>query len=315
MKIATVTLNPAIDQTVSVDNFQAGTVNRTLTSRLDAGGKGVNVASFLADYGLEVAATGFLGKENAELFERHFARKKIEDCFIRVPGETRVNIKIMDERNQETTDLNMPGKAPDQNNINRLSEQVEALAESCEWIVLSGNLPPGLPSNFYADLIQSIKRKNNQIILDTSGDALVEGLRAGPCMIKPNIDELSHLMGRELSELADIHAAARSLLNVDVQVVVISMGGDGALFIKENDSLLAVPPSVTLKSTVGAGDAMVAGLVAGFVKNLSLADCARLATAFSLSAITRVGRDLPPREEIESYQKQIVITPFEIEQS
>jgi len=312
MKIATVTLNPAIDQTVSVDNFQAGTVNRTLSSRLDAGGKGVNVASFLADYGLEVAVTGFLGEENAELFERHFARKKIEDCFIRMPGETRVNIKIMDERNQETTDLNTPGKAPGEDDINRLSEQVKALAESCEWIVLSGNLPPGLPSNSYADLIQSIKMKNRQIVLDTSSDALVEGLKAGPRIIKPNIDELGHLIGRELSDLTDVHSAARSLLNEDVQVVVISMGGDGALFVKESESLLAVPPSVTLKSTVGAGDAMVAGLVAGSVKNLSLADCARLATAFSLSAITRVGRDLPAREEIESYQKQIVITPFEI---
>lgn len=315
MKIATVTLNPAIDQTVSVDNFQAGTVNRSLFTRLDAGGKGVNVASFLADYGLEVAATGFLGEENADLFERHFARKKIEDCFIRVPGETRVNVKIMDEHNQETTDLNMPGEAPEQEDINRLSQQVEALAESCEWIVLSGNLPPGLPSNFYAALIQSIKRKNRPVVLDTSGDALVEGLKAGPRMIKPNIHELSQLIGRELSELAEVHFAARSLLNEDVQLVVISMGADGALFVKESESLLALPPSVPLKSTVGAGDAMVAGLVAGSVKDLSLEDSARLATAFSLSAITRVGRDLHTRDEIESYQKQILITPFEIEQS
>ena len=315
MKIATVTLNPAIDQTVSVDNFQVGTVNRSLSTRLDAGGKGVNVASFLADYGLDVAVTGFLGEENAELFERHFARKKIENCFIRVPGETRVNIKIMDEHNQETTDLNAPGKAPGGHEVNRLREQVEVLAESCEWIVLSGKLPPGLPSKFYADLIQLIKRKNRQVVLDTSGDALLEGLKAGPRMIKPNIDELSHLIGRELIELTEVHSSARSLLNEDVQVVVVSMGGDGALFLQENESLLAVPPSVTLKSTVGAGDAMVAGLVAGSVKNLSLADCARLATAFSLSAITRVGRDLPAREEIEAYQKQIVITPFEIEQS
>jgi 1-phosphofructokinase len=315
MKIATVTLNPAIDQTVSVDNFQAGTVNRTLSTRLDAGGKGVNVASFLADYGLEVAATGFLGEENPELFERHFARKNIEDRFIRVPGETRVNIKIMDERNQETTDLNAPGQAPARDAVDRLSEQVEELAESCEWIVLSGNLPPGLPPNFYADLIQSIKRKNRRIVFDTSGEALLEGLKAGPCMIKPNISELSQLTGREFGELTEIHSAARSLLNEDVEVVVISMGGDGALFVKESESLFAVPPSVTLKSTVGAGDAMVAGLVAGSVKNLSLADCARLATAFSISAITRIGRDLHTRDEIESYQKQVLITPFEIEQS
>jgi len=315
MKIATVTLNPAIDQTVSVDNFQAGIVNRSRAMRFDAGGKGVNVASFLADYGMDVLVTGFLGEENTDIFERHFARKKIEDHFIRVPGETRVNIKIMDEHNQETTDLNTSGQTPGEYAVNRLTEQVEVLAEACEWIVLSGNLPPGLSSNFYADLIQSIKKKNRSIVLDTSGEALREGLEAGPCMIKPNMDELSQLTGKELKELTEVHSAARSLLNDDLQLVVVSMGADGALLVKKDEALIAVPPAVTLKSTVGAGDAMVAGLVAGLAKELALAGCARLATAFSISAITRLGRDLPAIAEIESYRKQVVITPFEIEQS
>ena len=148
MKIATITLNPAIDQTVSVDNFEVGTVNRSRAMRFDAGGKGVNVASFLSDYGLGVMVTGFLGEENADVFERHFQRKGIEDRFIRVPGETRINIKIMDEAGQTTTDLNTPGQIPGEYAVSRFYEQVEAMAEACECFVLSGNLQVGLPSNF-----------------------------------------------------------------------------------------------------------------------------------------------------------------------
>lgn len=315
MRVVTVTLNPAVDQTVSVDNFQAGVVNRSRAMRFDAGGKGVNVATFLADYGMQVVVTGFLGEENAKIFERHFARKKIEDRFIRVQGETRVNIKIMDEHNQETTDLNTPGQAPDGNAIHRLNEQVSVLAEACDWIVLSGNIPPGLPNTFYADLIRSVKRQGRRVVLDTSGEGLVEGMKAGPWMIKPNIDELSQLVGAELQKLSDVHKAARSLLNDDVQLVVVSMGREGALFVRQADSLLAVPPTVALKSTVGAGDALVAGTVAGFANGRSLAECARIGTAFSLSAITQLGRDLHPVVELQEFEQRIVITPFEIQQS
>ena len=311
MKIATVTLNPAIDQTVSVDNFKPGRVNRCRGIRFDAGGKGVNVASFLADYGLRVAVTGFLGEENTDIFERHFARKGIEDRFIRFPGETRLNIKITDERNQETTDLNTPGQAPGEDAVHRLYDQVETLAETCDLFVLSGNLPPGLSSNFYAKLIKSLKKKNRACILDTSGEALTAGLKAGPLMIKPNIDELEQLIGSKLTKLADVHRAAHSLISETVELVVVSMGAEGALFISRDEAFLASPPSVTLKSTVGAGDAMVAGLVAGFENKLSLVECARLATAFSLGAITRLGRDLPSKDELKSYQAQVEITPID----
>ncbi|MEW6404407.1 MAG: 1-phosphofructokinase [Chloroflexota bacterium] len=315
MKIATVTLNPAIDQTVSVDDFRIGAVNRSRAMRFDAGGKGVNVASFLADYGMDVVVTGFLGEENADIFERHFTRKKIDDCFIRVPGETRVNIKITDEHNQETTDLNMPGQAAGEEAVDRLCEQIETLAEACDFFVLSGNLRPGLSSDFYAKLIKSLKEKNRSCILDTSGEALAEGVKAGPRMIKPNIAELGQLVRRELNGLNDVHAAALSLINDGVELVVVSMGAEGALLVSRDNAFLASPPSVIVKSTVGAGDAMVAGLVAGFADNLSMEECARLATAFSVSAITRLGRDLHGVDEIKSYQAQILITPFVVQQS
>lgn len=310
MKIATITVNPAIDQTVSADDFEIGKVNRSRDMRFDAGGKGVNVASFLADYGLEVAVTGFLGEENADVFERHFKRKNIEDRFIRVPGETRINIKIMDEARQVTTDLNTPGQVPGEYALTRFYEQVEAMMEACECFVLSGNIQAGLPSTFYADLISRLKSRQRRTIIDTSGDALIESLKAGPNIIKPNIHELRALVNKPLENVDEVYQSASALLNAETTIVVVSMGSKGALFVEKGHAFVARPPSIPVKSTVGAGDAMVAGLVAGISKKLELQDCAKLATAFSLSAVTRLGRDLPKPRVIEDFQKQVEIVPF-----
>jgi len=310
MKIATITVNPAIDQTVSVNNFQIGAVNRSHAIRFDAGGKGVNVASVLADYGLDVVVTGFLGERNADVFERHFMRKGIEDRFIRVPGETRINIKIMDEENQVTTDLNMPGQAPGEHAVSRFYEQVEVMSEACECFVISGNLQAGLPSTFYADLIKFLKTKKRPVILDTSGSALVEAVKAGPAIVKPNIHELSLLMKQPLATIADMHSSAISLINEGIGIVAVSMGDKGAIFVDKDNAFIARPPVVAVKSTVGAGDAMVAGLVAGLGNKLPLIDCARLATSFSLSAVTHLERGLPKISVIDEFQKQVEIIPL-----
>ena len=306
MRIATVTLNPAIDQTVRVDGFQMNTVNRGQTMHFDAGGKGVNVASFLADYGHATAVTGLLGQENADLFEQLFARKRIDDQFVRIAGRTRIGVKIVDEAKQQTTDINMPGLHPPPEAMNTLLETIERLAASADWFALSGNLPPGAPATIYATIITQLKRHGKQVALDTSGEALREGVRAGPTVVKPNVDELHQLTGQALADEAAIEQAARQLLG-DIQLVVISMGERGALFVDAATTLMATPPAVQVKSTVGAGDAMVAGLIAGQIQGLSLPDCARLATAFSLGAITRVGSHLPAPEALQAYVQQVTV--------
>ena len=130
MKIATITLNPAIDQTVSVNNVRLNTVNRGQAIRFDASGKGVNVASFLADYGIDSVVTGYLGRENVNLFEQFFALKGIEDRFVRIPGSTRINVKVVDEARQETTDINMPGLTPSQEAIAMLMDIIESLTNT-----------------------------------------------------------------------------------------------------------------------------------------------------------------------------------------
>ena len=182
--------------------------------------------------------------------------------------------------------------------------------EACEYFVLSGNIQDGLPSTFYAGLISRFKSKKRYTIIDTSGEALSDSLKAGPNIIKPNIHELRALVNKPLENTNEVYKAAVSLLNAETTIVVVSMGIKGALFVEKNGTFIAKSPLVQPKSTVGAGDAMVAGIVADLSKKLPLQDCAKLATAFSLSAVTRLGSDLPDRDVIKDFQKQVEIEPF-----
>jgi 1-phosphofructokinase len=307
MQVVTITLNPALDLTVNVEDLQLNAVNRGQAMQVDPGGKGVNVASFLADAGHAVAVTGFLGEENPALFEQLCAQKGITETFIRVPGQTRTGIKIVDQARHETTDINMPGAAPPQAALSALTSTLATWAVTCPWFVFSGSLPPGLPPDFYATHIARLRAQGKRVVLDTSGVALSEGVRSGPTIIKPNVNELQHLVGHALETLSDIGWAARQLLTHGIALVAVSMGAQGALFVDENTSLLAVPPHVSGKSTVGAGDAMVAGLVAAQLQELDLAASARLATAFAVGAITRLGPHLPPRDTLEAYLRQVTV--------
>ena len=307
MNIATVTLNPALDQTVRVDHFRPNPVNYAQEMRFDAGGKGINVASFLADYGISSTVTGFLGQDNAETFERFFAQKQLSDRFVRIPGSTRIGVKIVDVVNQQTTDINMPGLTPPSGAMETLLKVIEELAATCDWFVLSGKLPPALPATTYATLINRLKQHGKRVALDTSLEALHEGVLAGPTIVKPNVDELRYLTGQALPDDEAVEQAARQLLGHGIQLVVISMGERGAMFVNESSTVLAVPPTVQVKSTVGAGDALVAGLIAGQVRNLDLPDCARLATAFSLGAITSTGHNLPAAEKLQAFAQEVSI--------
>lgn len=305
-RVVTVTLNPAIDQTISIPNFTAGVVNRVESSQVDPGGKGINVASFLADFGQPVTVTGFLGAGNDDIFRRLFQRKSIEDRCVRIPGQTRVGVKISDALLHQTTDINFPGEMPRPQDIEALFSILAELSTDNEWFVLSGSLPRGVPAGMYGDLIRTLKGK--KVVLDTSGEALRLALPAGPWLIKPNRDELSEYAHKPLDSPAAILEQARDVMSrYNIHNVVISMGEKGAIFVEPDQAIWAAPPAVEVKSTVGAGDAMVAGMVAGKIRGLSLAECARLATAFSVAAISQIGSGLPSIEAVQSAKEKIII--------
>ncbi|MBE9139557.1 1-phosphofructokinase [Nodosilinea sp. LEGE 07088] len=305
--IATVTLNPAIDQTISIPNFRADAVNRVAWRQDDAGGKGVNVASFLAVAGYKVSVSGFLGRENDALFKTLFHQKAIADHFVRLPGETRINIKIVDDAQNQVTDINYPGQEPTHSDVTALKAAIHALARTCDWFVFSGSVPGGLPTTIYDELIGPLKAQGKTVVLDTSGDALRHGLPAKPDLIKPNQAELEEVLNTRLSGPTAIVAAARELIASGIAYVVVSMGADGALFIDRTQAFHAQPPAMVVKSTVGAGDAMVSGTVAGLLSGESLRNCATLATAFSMGALSQIGPRLPPLEKIQAMRKLVIV--------
>jgi 1-phosphofructokinase len=288
--IVTVTLNPAIDRTVTIPNFTAGAVNRVETVRSNPGGKGVNVASSLADAGHRVAVTGFLGRENTAAFEALFEQKKIADQFVHIAGQTRVGIKVVDPMLNQTTDINFPGPAASPGDLEALAQKIAAIDADC--FVLAGSLPPGVTPTIYRDLITALRFRGKRVVLDASGEPLRLALAAKPHLFKPNIHELGELLGESLSGEQAVIAAARKLIASGIEQVVVSMGKDGACFVTANEALVARPPDVEVRSTVGAGDAMVAGIVSAQARGLSLTDTARLATAFSVHALTRTN-DVP----------------------
>jgi 1-phosphofructokinase family hexose kinase len=182
---------------------------------------------------------------------------------------------------------------------------VDELCAECRWFVIAGSIPIGLPADIYKEIIAFTKQKGGQVALDASGEGFKEALTAVPAMIKPNIDELQEFCGHSLNTQAEVIGAARHLIDQGLQTVVVSMGAKGALFVDKTGVIRAIPPKVQVKSTVGAGDAMLSGMVAGKIENRSLKECARLATAFSIVAVTHIGAGLLPTTSLKSIECQV----------
>jgi 1-phosphofructokinase family hexose kinase len=249
--------------------------------------------------------TGFIGIDNASIFEKLFNQKNMADHFVRLPGRTRVNVKIIDEVKKTITDINYPGQSPTEQDLIDLKKKIHNLVFDHDWFVLSGSLPNGIPTEFYGAVLKYLKNAGKHVVLDTSGDALRDAIIEVPYAIKPNIAELEELLGKKLTTEQDVFNAAKMLVNTGIEYVVVSMGKEGAMFVSGTESVVAVPPPIDVKSTVGAGDAMVAGFIAAKIKGFSLEDCAKLSTATAMGALTQLGPKLAETNVLESYMQQI----------
>lgn len=307
-RVCTVTLNPAIDLTAGVDGLREGHVNRVTWSQEDPGGKGVNVASFLASRGIAVTAAGLMGEENAQTFATLFAARGIAARFLPVPGRTRTNVKLVDATKpagEGVTDLNFPGFVAGEPHLAALETALAELEHEHAWFALSGSLPDGLPDDTYARLIRRLKGPGRCVVLDTSSTALAAAIAAAPDVIKPNIHELGEAIGYVPKGPAAILDAARTLHQRGIAVVIVSLGRDGAIFSDGDEAVHALPGEVAVRSTVGAGDAMVAGFIAASLEGRSLAERARLATAFSMGVLEGIGPRLPEDDVIAAHERAV----------
>lgn len=297
--IVTITLNPAVDFTIEVGGLVQGGVNRAQRAEPNAGGKGVNVAACAADWGADVTATGVLGRGNDGTFVELFAAKGITDRFIRVAGDTRTNIKIADTASGETTDLNTPGLVLDDASLAAVTDAALAVAPTGAIVVIGGSLPAGVAPDALVPLVAQLKAAGTKVVADTSGAPLKALLSASakdlPFAVKPNRHELEELVGRPLPTRDALIAAAEDILKSGVGLVVVSLGEEGALFVTSDERLTARLPVVEALSTVGAGDAMVAGIATALAEDKSLEATARQAVAFAAAKLRRVGPHLPER--------------------
>ncbi|CAA7600117.1 1-phosphofructokinase [Acididesulfobacillus acetoxydans] len=308
--IKTVTLNPAVDKTVEIDNFAVGTVNRISTLRLDAGGKGINVAKVLKVLGAECKATGILAGHNGRFIQEQMDGWEIENDFVFIPGETRTNLKVVDPVSRSYTDINEPGGEVSAAELDRLEEKIFSDLERAGILILSGSVPAGVGPDIYAKWIRRAERAGVKTILDADGKLLREGIKARPALIKPNIHELEALLERKLPGPEAAAEAARELLAAGMGMAVVSMGAQGAVFVRKEEAYYGEAFPVEAKSTVGAGDAMVAALAYALAEGYSLAETVRLAVATSAAQMMTPGTQPPEEDMVRTLEKRVSYRPI-----
>ncbi|MDC5855695.1 1-phosphofructokinase [Vibrio europaeus] len=306
-KVVTITLNPALDLTGSLNSLTVGSVSLVEKSNLHAAGKGVNVAKVLSDLGAEVTVTGFLGKDNPELFHQLFDDIQVNNEFVEVQGATRINVKLV-EANGQVSDINFPGVHVTQEEIDRFEQALFRLAETHDYFVLAGSLPGGVSPEQCAAWIEKLHQQGKKVFFDSSKKALRAGIEAQPWLIKPNDEELSDLIGEHLSTPEQCQTAAQTLSNKGIANIVVSMGADGVMWLNQGQWLQAKPPRMDVVSTVGAGDTLVAGLCWGHMQLMPKEDLLRFATALSALAVTQVGVGITSQEELDNIKLQTQVS-------
>ncbi len=282
--IATVTLNPAVDKTLKASRVILGTVNRTDDVINMAGGKGINVAKVLKQYGTDVKTLGFLGGYTGDLIENDMKQKGIASAFTKVKEETRTSINVLSEDGYITEFLE-PGPNITEDELKRFIENYANEIKDCKIVVLSGSAPRGIPDTIYADLIDIANKEGKKVLLDSSGDLLKKGMYARPFMIKPNLKELEALMGKRIQGMQEVCEAASWIIEWGVPNVVVSMGNKGILYARkgtDNIELYYVQaPSIRVINTIGSGDSAVAAFALSMIKGLSPEDTVKTCVAVS----------------------------------
>ena len=289
--IYTVTFNPAIDYVVELVSFNIGEINRTTREYMNLGGKGVNVSRVLTNLEVPNVALGFVAGFTGDALRNGLEGMGVKTDFISLEeGNTRINVNI---KGVEETDINARGPEIPNSAIDELFKKLDNL-QSGDTLVLAGSIPTSLPNDMYERIMERLYGKGIRFVVDATRDLLVKSLKYEPFLIKPNNHELGEIFGLELTTDNEIIYYARELKKQGAKNVLISMAGDGAILVDENDVAHKIgPPKGKVKNSVGAGDSMVAGFCAGYLEKgdykyaLRMGTAAGSASAFSESLATK----------------------------
>ncbi len=286
--ILTVTLNTAVDKLYVLPEIQVGEVQRVQEVNNTAGGKGLNVSRVAALAGQDVIAMGFVGGHNGDFFTSLITEKEIECAFTKVHEETRCCINVRDEKNGTGTEFLEPGKPVTESEIEQFLVDYKAKLPMADVVVLAGSMPKGVPTDFYAELVTLAKQAGKKVILDTSGEALVKSLSAKPTMIKPNEDEIKQICKVDINSQEELIETAKILQKTGIEIVAISLGGDGVLVVTDSGVYQGKIPPIKVVNTTGCGDSMVAGFAVGMATGKSIEETIGFAVCTgSANALTK----------------------------
>lgn len=303
--IVTVTMNPAIDKTVDIDALERGGLNRIKHVELDAGGKGINVSKTIQKLGGNSIATGFIAGNAGRIIRSVMDEWNIKNDFIEVSGETRTNTKVF-EKTGELTELNEPGPTVEEKDVKALLGKLESYANEDTLFVLAGSVPQGVEKSIYRDIIELVHKKGAKVLLDADGELFTIALEAGPDIIKPNRVELEQYAGFDyIASEQELLQIAEGLMQKGIHTVAVSMGKNGAMFLKEDYKVRCPGLRVKAHSAVGAGDAMVAALSYAWDEGMSPEDTMKMCMAVSAGAVTTIGTKPPSREVVDSLLEQV----------
>lgn len=300
--IYTITLNPALDYSLETNEFNLGKLNLSEKAYFLGGGKGINVSKVLKNLGHESTALGFLGGFTGEFIKEELREKGINEKFVPVNGNTRVNLKI---KNGET-ESEIAGISPriTKENLEALMEKLNKVDDG-DILVLSGSVPKSIETSVYAEIMKSIK-KEIKVIVDTRGNAFEATLEAKPYLVKPNHHELEEFCKKELKNIEEIIEGARTIQDRGAQNVIVSMGKDGSLLITKDEVFRGNVPKGVLRNSVGAGDSMVAGIVSKLAEGENLIDAYKF--GISSGSATAFSYDLCTKEEVLALLPEIKIS-------
>ena len=304
--VYTITFNPALDYIIQVENFKIGEINRTKTETILPGGKGLNVSIVLKNLGIENTALGFISGFTGEELKRKMEAQGVKTDFVKVKeGITRINVKIssMNEKKVEETALNGVGPLITENDIEVLMEKLQKMSTN-DLVILSGSIPKNIDNTIYEKICKNLNEKGITFIVDSTQELLMNVLKYHPFLIKPNKDELEETLNCKISTKEDIIQSAKELKKLGAQNVLVSLGNDGALLLtKEDKTYYSKAPKGQVVNTVGSGDSMVAGFLAGYhqTKDYEVALKTGVATGSASAFSTR----LATKEDVELLLSQL----------
>ncbi len=306
--IATITLNPSLDEHIAVHGLVVEETNRFSKPHRYAGGKGIDVSRAVHEMGGVSIAYGFIGGANGRTVEILLDEEGVLFSFTPIQQETRTNFIITDTRTGQQTRIGAPGPHVSRAELDRFLKKMAKIRPSPNLLVASGSVPPGVPANIYYQIVEAAKGFGVRTILDSAGQWLEEGVKAKPYLIKPNVHEAETLLGRELPTEEAIVEAAFELKREGVEIVVISRAKEGIIAVGDGAVFKAVPPPVKVKSKVGAGDCTVAGLALKLTYGEPLLEACKLAVAMGTAAVLTPGTELCHRADVERLLPQVEIS-------